>query len=259
MSQELETELADRLARAYYAPSALDVSPALLPKSLENAERVQDKLIAQLGSISAWKLGASTPAVRKKNGFDRIFFGALPTQQVSVSPGKLVRTRVRFTGVESEFSFRLGRDLAPRAAQYSATEVREAVAAVVPSLEIPSTRFESIGVHGPFGLVADNGACGCLVLGQEQTDFEPDDLLDTPVTLSIDDSTISSGTGREIIGGPFNAFVDFVNLATSRGYTLKQGQHICTGSCTAYNVVPTGAIATARFGRFGVATVTFVD
>ncbi|SEP92622.1 2-keto-4-pentenoate hydratase [Solimonas aquatica] len=254
-----EAQLAQDILATYFSPTALQPSPELLPDSLESAERVQDRIVAGIGELGAWKLGASTPAVRQKNGFDRIFFGALPQAVVLDARERSVLEGARFTGVESEFGFRFGRDLPPRSEPYSAQEVLAAIAEVLPTLEVPGSRFTAIGVHGPFGLVADNGASGFLIHGSGQAQFDPAELLDTEVVLEIDGQIIARGTGSEIIDGPFGSLVQFVNLATGRGYTLRRNQLVATGSCTAYNLVPRGSQAKATFGRFGSVAVSFAN
>ena len=135
--------------------------------------------------------------------------------------------------------------------------VRSAVSSVHASLEIPATRFEKLGGFGGFALVGDNGATGWLVVGEPVVQWNEADLMNIPVTFSVDGVELGRGTPAVVEGGPFSALVEHVHRAHRRGYALRAGQYIATGSCTGYLSVPLGKVASGSFGPLGSVTLVF--
>ncbi|MFC0408200.1 2-keto-4-pentenoate hydratase [Roseomonas elaeocarpi] len=246
------TALASKLAEAVRARQVVTPAEGELPDSLAAAEAVQDAMVAQtIGRIGAWKLGATVKSVREGFGLPRGFFGVLPAERVLPSGAAPKAEDLPQAGVESEIAFRFGRDLDPRGAPWSAEDVRAAIVSVHPSIEVPQTRFAGLGVHGAFGLIADNGASGLGVVGEGVADWTPEELMELEASVAFDGVVAASGPGSLVEGGPFGATVAFVALANARGYTIEAGQYVMTGSCTGCLQPPRPGEVVASFGRFG--------
>ncbi|MFT8243813.1 2-keto-4-pentenoate hydratase [Roseomonas sp. BN140053] len=246
------TSLAEKLAAAFAARGVLEPEASEIPTDLAAAEAVQDAVVARtVAEIGAWKLGATVRSVREGFGLPRGFFGVLPASRVLQGPAAPAAADLPQFGLESEIAFRFGRDLGPAGAPWSAEDVRAAILSVHPSIEVPQTRYPALGQFGGLGLIADNGATGLAILGEGTADWTPEELIELPVQLEFDGREVAAGTGELIEGGPFGATVAFVALANARGYTVKAGQYVLTGSCTGYLPGPRPGVAVARFGRFG--------
>jgi len=163
----------------------------------------------------------------------------------------------RFRLVECEPAFRFKREIPAGIMTIGPDEVAEAIGSILPAMELPESRFASIGAHGPFALVADGGAAGWVVLGPEQP-FDGSERWDNAeATLEIDGHEVARGFAREIEGGPFAALVAHCSTMVARGRTIPAGLVVLPGSCTGAVAVPAGSTATAKFGRFGEVRITF--
>ncbi|WP_431283397.1 2-keto-4-pentenoate hydratase [Humitalea sp. 24SJ18S-53] len=225
----------------------VEPAPGDIPTDLAGAERIVDAIAPKLGPIGAFKLGATIAQVRATLGLPRQFFGTIPQSRIYPDGGDVPFVAARQRGVESEYAFRLARDLTAADAGLDEAGLIAAIDTVHPSIEIPGSRFVGLGAHGGFGLVADVGAVGSFVVGPGQKLGDPARLTDAPVILEIEGSDPVTGGGAVIDGGPFGPLLTFVRTALARGYALKAGQFIASGSCTGYIDVPTGTLVTARF------------
>ena len=248
--------LASALVDAFRSGRIVRPTAEELPCDMPAAERLQDAILAEMGPVAAWKLGATVSEVRSKLGLDHAFFGALPPERLCVSPARIPADQLRMFGVETEVSFKLGRNLPVASTPITEDAIESAIASVHASIEIPATRFEQLGGHGGYALVGDNGATGWLVVGDAIKGWREMDLANLAVLLEIDGVEVARGTPAVIDGGPFGSLVEHVHRAHRRGYPLSAGQYIATGSCTGYITAPVGKTVRARFG--GSASVTLV-
>ena len=214
---------------------------------MDAVERLQDAVIAQLGPITAWKLGATIPAVRQNLGLPRAFFGALPARRVFAAGATLGAMVARQRGVECEYGFRLARDVTRADLDLDADGLAELIESVHPAIEIPGTRFASLGQYGGMALAADFGAAGALVIGPGQPLHNPTRLDSARIRLLIDGVETATGDATVIEGGAFGPIRAFIRNTLSRNHHLKAGQIIVTGSCTGYIVAPPQSSVTAEF------------
>lgn len=249
--------LASALVDAFRSGAVVHPIAGELPLDMPSAERLQDAVVAQLGTVGAWKLGATVPDVRKKLGLPHTFFGAIPSERVCMSPAHIPADHLRHFGVETEVAFRLGIDLPVGPKPVTRETVRSAVSSVHASLEIPATRFDELGGFGGYALVGDNGATGWLVVGAPVEEWNEADLLAVAVSLDVDGIALAHGTPAVVEGGPFGALVEHVHRAHRRGYALRAGQYIATGSCTGYLTVPFDKVVRGCFGPLGSVTLVF--
>ncbi|PZW43073.1 2-keto-4-pentenoate hydratase [Humitalea rosea] len=252
--------LAARIAAAFDTVDVVSPEPGEIPTDLAGSERIVDAIAAKLGPIGAFKLGATIAQVRATLGLPKQFFGPIPQSRIFPDGGDVPAVVARQRGVESEYAFRLGRDLTAADADLDLPGLIAAIASVHPSIEVPGSRFSGLGAHGGFGLVADTGAVGSLVVGPGSPLGDPARLTDAPVILEIEGQDPVPGGGAVIDGGPIGPLLAFVKTALARGYALKAGQYIVSGSCTGYVDVPLGKRVTARFPALDAAvTMRFTD
>lgn len=239
--------LAGRIVAAFDTLDVVEPGPGELPTDQDGAEAIVDAIAVRLGPIGAFKLGATIAQVRATLGVPRQFFGPVPESRIFPDGGDVPPVVARQRGVECEYAFRLGRDLTAADAAIDRAGLIAAIASVHPAIEIPGSRFAGLGVHGGFGLIADTGAVGSLVIGLGQPLGDPARLDAAPVVLEAEGAEPVRGDATIIDGGAFGPLLAFVQTALARGYALKAGQAIVSGSCTGYVEIPVGRRVTARF------------
>lgn len=253
-------ELALKIAAVFDGLDVIIPSQDELPLNIDDAERIEDEIVSRLGEVGAYKLGATIAAVRATLGLPRQFFGPTPSNRVFEDGADIPANIARQRGVESEYAFRLARDLTEADARLDEAGLVAAIASVHAAIEVPGSRFSGLGAHGGFALVADAGAVGSLVVGGGQPLGDPARLNDAPVILEIEGQEPVQGGGAIIDGGPLGPLLAFVRGALARGYPLRAGHVIVTGSCTGYVEVPAGKRVTARFPAIGAsASLRFAE
>ena len=243
------------------------ISADCRPSSADDGYAVQKAFIAAWNDkVAGWKAGATLKAVQDRFGLDQPFLGPMFASTIMQSPvaGQAADFNLspgpdgtHPTSVEVEFAFRLGRDLPPKAGGYSETEVLDAVAALVPAMEIITPRYTAVPVGTPGQALADSGLNGGIVLGSPVSGWLDIDYPSFATKLVVDGKTVVEGTGNLVLGHPFKSLVWLVNNLGRLGHSLTRGQVLTTGSMTGIYAVPQGSEAIGDFGRLGKVTARF--
>src|SRR5258708_20384017 len=114
----------------------------------------------------------------------------------------LPSTGYRVRGIEGEFAFVLGRALPPRRKAYTRAELRAAIAAVRPAIEVIDPRFTDWLKVNPASIVADMAGQAALVLGPKVPRWQTLDLRKLPVRMTVNGKTVGEGAGSEALGDP---------------------------------------------------------
>jgi 2-keto-4-pentenoate hydratase len=229
------------------------------PRSLEQGYEVQEALARLDGrALAGWKIGGTSERIQKALGLDRPFPGRIFAPTLYKSPARVARHEFIALALEPEFAFRLGRDLPPRAAPYAREEVTAAVASLHPACELVDTRL-SEGFKSPAPcLVADNGCHAALVEAAAVADWHALDLTRQKVTFTLNGKVLAEGTGADVLGHPLEALTWLANDLSRRGFGLKAGQIVTTGTCCGFHPLAAGDEAVADYGTLGRVAVTVV-
>ena len=220
--------------------------------SADEVYAIQDGVLAGIGPIGGWKVGAASPSAEP---------ACAPLPVTLVAPGPITVPAGSFAhlGIEAEIAFRIGADLPAREEPYTREETIAAVAAAVPAIEIVDSRWKGWPRVDRMWQLADHQSNGMLVYGQGRTDWHDVDFAIQPVRLTVD-----GRIAAETIGG--NAAGDLLRLATwlanhvaARSGGLKAGDIVTTGSCTGMSFAHPGASVRASFPGLGDVEVTFAD
>lgn len=200
----------------------------LHPADWGEAYAIQHEVVKRLGGHSAWKVGAPSPDPAAER-----HYSALPSQLVETSPAELPVARFAYPTLEAEVAFKLGQDLPPRDQQYTAAEVRAAVASVHAVIEVVDSRF----VGWPEGVdaliqLADLQNNGFLVVGEGRVDWHRLPLETLGVTLSADSSVVAEARGGNPAGDPFPLLLWLANELPTKGQSLSAGDIVTCGTCT---------------------------
>lgn len=230
----------------------------LTPGNVADAYAIQDRVRALWGErLVGWKAGATALAVQQKFALADPFAGPVFAPDHAAGPARLPAARFAHLALESEFAFRLGRTVAPRATPYTRAEVLAAVDALVPAIEIVNPRFETLPFGRGTSAIADCAVNGGLVTGEPITDFRDLDLAAHAVRLAVNGKTRAEGTGALVLGDPVASLVWTLNHLSARGIALEAGHLVSTGTTTGIVYVAPGDTAVADFGTLGTVELTF--
>lgn len=230
----------------------------LAPADLTRAYAIQDMLIdIWQAPLGGWKVGATNAAAQQLFATDQPFFGPVFADDIHQSPCVLDPANLWGLGVESEFAFRFGQVLGPREAAYTRDEICDAVDALIPAIEVVSSRLDKPAGYGVGQLIADGAGNGGLVLGAAITDWRGIDLAAAGARLMVNGKERARGTGKEVLGHPLASLEWFVAQAHARGHVIEPGAIVTTGSCTGLHMLEAGDEAMADFGPLGQVCVRF--
>ncbi|MDX1605629.1 MAG: fumarylacetoacetate hydrolase family protein [Candidatus Competibacterales bacterium] len=219
---------------------------------MATAYTIQDAVAARLwpGAITAWKTGAKAPDAEPI---------AAPILQPLIFHGdtELPGSDFQHRGIEGELAYRLGQDLPLKEAPYSKHDLREAISAIHPAIEIVDSRLSDWEQAGPLWKLADNQINGALVVGPAVSDWRAVKPTKQPVELHVDGESVVSATGGNPAGDPIRLLVWMANHCAARGYSLSAGTLITTGSCTGLRFVGPDSTAKVIFAGLGTVTVSF--
>jgi len=258
MGEAQAKEAAALLMAAWDNGEVLDTLPAgLAPKDEAEATEIGQAIIAaNPHPIGGWKIGATGEAPQKAMGLTQPFVGAIRAANVVKSPARFAFADLNRPIIESEYAFRLAKDLPPRTASYSRADVEAAIGGLIVGFEMPLSRLGPDNGLGALGSISDHGGTGYFVIGAEHADWRAYDIVDTEVTLTFDGAEAGRGKGAAMMGDPVNALVWFVNYMGAKGVGMKAGQFVTTGSCTGVIPAPGPITAVADFGDAGKVEMT---
>ena len=235
MDKPFIEEAADILLEARKNHKLLDLlTDNWKPDNATDAYEIQDHLAGIVDSpVFGWKVGATNAKSQEMLGANAPFGGRMFDALTFNSPAEIPFNNFFAPGIEVEMAFRISKDLVA-GNSHSLEDVRGAVDAMYGAIEIIDSRF-AIGVKaGIEHVIADNGAHGAFVLGQEIKNWESVSRLDIPVRLVINGDEFSSGVSSNATGGdPLESIVWLANNLSERGLTIASGEIITTGSCCA--------------------------
>jgi 2-keto-4-pentenoate hydratase len=231
---------------------------ACRPRSLAEGYETQDAFRAIWpDSVAGWKIGATAPATMARFEMNEPMYGPFFASTVHRSPAHVPAPTRHAMSIESEFAYRLGRDLPARPTAYSREEIVAAIDALIPAFEIVGTRFAQVPYGDAGAVVADCMLNAAMVLGASVEDWRRLDIPNHPVRLTIDGEVKGEGKGSDALGDPRNVLDWVVNTLRASGVGLTKGQILSTGTCTGIVPFARGQSAVADFGALGKVEVRF--
>jgi 2-keto-4-pentenoate hydratase len=253
-------QLSDLLVGQWHAGGALSgLDEALCPEDRTQAYAVQACLDGDPANpVVGWKIAATSQKGQEHIGVDGPIAGRLLKLQQLEDGGTCSLARNNMDVAELEFAFSMGQTLPSRNTTYSMTEVLQAVAAVHPSIEVPSSRFGKFDQIGEVLLIADNACAHEYLLGPAFPDWADLDLPTHKVVANAGEKQ-RSGTGANALGDPRVALTWLVNELSAIGIPLEQNQFVMTGTCIDPIQVTAGDTLIADFGRLGSMSLNFTE
>jgi 2-keto-4-pentenoate hydratase len=252
---------ARRLARA--AETNVPCAPVrdlIGSNDLGAAYAVQREIVARRVAAGARrsgrKIGLTSSSVQAQLGVDRPDFGVL-LDDMDVSD----RDRIPFRSllqprIEAEIAFVLAADL--DGDTLTVADVSAAVSKVLPALEIVDSRIQNWDIT--FGdTVADNASSGLYVLGREALSLQDVRPREVVMEMSIDDQTVSRGTGADCLGDPLEALAWLARTSRDFGDPLRAGEVVLSGALGPMAPVTAGCRVHAHITGLGDVTASFSD
>jgi 2-keto-4-pentenoate hydratase len=246
------------VAARHAAESPIDY-PGTFPQSLEEAYRIQDLAIAEDGDdVVGWKVGRIGDADLPHYDVNRLA-GPIFARFVHHYAGQPIAMPVfadGFGAAEAEFLLRIARDVPPREAPYTMDEAAELVDAIHVGIEIASSPFPGINIHGPAVTVSDFGNNNGLIVGAPISNWRDSGFERWPVTLAVDGIGVGRATTETMLDGAVGAVRFLLGLLGQRGILLPAGSWVSTGAVTGVHEVRPGQNVLARFGNDLAVTCT---
>ncbi len=233
-----------------------ELPPTCRPQSVIEAYEIQDHFVEMIGSPIGYKIAFTNRDIQQRLGVVEPAAGRLIEGRVFDSPASVDVSRLFRIGIESEFAFRMGRDLPGTAAPYSRDAVVEAVDTLIPAIEIVDTRYVDWATCGALQAIADNVFGSHWVGGNPIAEWRDIDLASAEVVARLNGEEAARGSGANVLDHPLDALTWLANDLASRGLGLRHGQIVTTGSCTNIVMARGGDTATADFGDLGQVSVT---
>jgi 2-keto-4-pentenoate hydratase len=231
----------------------------LRPQSRADGYAIQATLETQsLGNLFGWKIAATSVSGQRHINVTGPLAGRIMSDTVIADGGTASMKGNEMRVGEPEFAFRMGRDLPPRAAPYTADEVLAAVDSFHPAIEIPDSRFADFANAGEAQLIADNACAHLFVLGAATTaNWRAMDLVEERPEITLRGERYI-GHGKNVLGDPRAALAWLANELSGLGITLRAGQVVTTGTCHPPLPIAAGDHFAVDFGALGKVSVGFV-
>ncbi len=244
-------DAANALLNARRTGNTLTDLPAnLQPQSLDDAYAIQDRLIAALGDIGGWKIGAGSPDATP-------MFAPMPRAWIAASGSMLTGERWRYRGLEAEIAFLVGTDLPPRAQPYTREETLAAMASCHPAIEVLESAFTDPPQATRLSNIADLQMHGGFVYGPAVTNWQSIDFSKEHVVLVVDGVVRVERTGSNTSGDLLRLLPWLANDGAARTGGLRKGQWITTGSWTGNTLGSSRCAVEALFSTAGRADLRF--
>jgi 2-keto-4-pentenoate hydratase len=207
-----------------------DVAPRDEAAGYRIQNAVHDLLSSDFGPLVGYKIGCTSAVMQQYLGIPHPCSGGVFAKGVHHSGVALRHDDFVSVGVECEIAVRLGRDLTPSNAPFTADTAAQAIEAYLPAIEIVDDRYVDWRSIGAPTLVADDFfAAGC-VLGQPVSRSSAPDLLTLVGRASINGIEVGRGGGADVLGHPHNALAWLANHLAAAGKALRAGEFVLTGS-----------------------------
>ncbi len=246
----METDAIDRAATAI-AENRLNrtkldmLDAAIRPKDLHDAYAVQERhneILSErgLGELVGYKIGCTTPVMQEYMNIHEPAFGEVFAPTVYRNHADLVFADCVNPGIECEIAVTLGADIPTGGAPYTRDSVRDAVGAVMASIELVEARYRDYRELDTPTMAADNFFNAAVILGDPVADWQDIDLADAEGTIRLNGEFLATGKGELIMGHPLEALAWLANRLAERDRHLKAGEFVTLGSVLATHWVSQG-------------------
>ncbi len=208
----------------------------LAPRDVADAYAIQGEYVGMrakaLGTVAGYKIALTTPAMRELVGLSDSIAGDMLAGSILRSPARVRAADYVRLLVEFEIAVQLAEDLPAVGAPYTRERVAQAVGAVMPALELADDRnadYKELPANSLM-LIADNAWNEGAVLGSAVREWAKIDLAALRGVATVNGKPVGKGSGRDVMGHPFEAVAWMANNLAGRGLGLWRSDVVITGS-----------------------------
>ena len=252
MKQDAADRTAGALAEARWSGSKIPgFANGDRPATVEDGYQVQAAFRKQWqDKLAGWKIGATAKPIMDRFGVSEPFCGPFYAADVYTTPARPLANRFNYLVIETEFAYRLGRDLPARAQGYTRDEIVGAIDAMIPAFELINCRLGALPLDNAPAAIADCGLNGGMVLGPVITDWRNIDVPNHNVRLLVDGALKGEGTGSLALGDPQRARLGHQQAGQERRW-LRDGADLLDGHLHRRRHAREGADGGRRFRHIG--------
>lgn len=236
----------------------------LAPANEGAAYAVQVALAALAGAVppAGFKVGATAATMQAYLGVASPAAGFMAAENLKPDGFSSPFAGWLSPGTECEIALRLGADIPFTGTAPSRQQAAEAVAAVLPAIEIVENRYSDMKAVGTPTLIADQFFHAAAVLGPE-TRFAPADLAAGALReiaggMRIDGALFGEGRGADLLGDPLDVLRWLAASGAASAFGgLKAGQVVLCGSVTPPAWLAGPGLVEVAFAELGAVTVRF--
>ena len=222
-----------------------------------DAMDIQRAAFEGFGSSSVgWKVGATNQAAQNAFKIDSPFYGPMAQAGVLENGAELKKTAC-VGACEPEYAFKMARDFPAVGEDINAGNAADAVETVHIAIEVIGRCIGNSDYANGIGVTMDFGGNVAFVVGPEVADWRAQDLANAVVESKVDGSVAQTGNGQPVMGDPINSLVWMAKTLVDNGLSLKAGDWVSTGTCTAAVPAEAGTSYAATFGDFGDVSINF--
>lgn len=229
-----EARFREHEAGAVYTPLSGDLALATMEDGYAAMEALRDLWIARgRGPIGGYKIALTSKPIQELCRVDQPCGGFVFERTIHRAPAELSLADYNGLALEFELAVRLGRAIPASAAPFTAESVRDYVDVCFPAFELIDDRRADYTKLDAISMVSDNIWCGGVVLGPENAGWRTLDLATNPVALSWNGETVETSVTGAAMGNPMESLAFLANLAARRGWPMRPGHIVITGSALA--------------------------
>lgn len=223
-----ERLLAEHKANVTFKPLGPSDGPTTIADAYDIQERYVGLLRGEHGDAVGYKVGLTSATMQKFCGIDHPIAGVVLASRVHRSGATVRRADFGRLGLEFEIAVRITSDVPVTGAPCTAEIIAPHIGGVCAAIEVVDDRRADYGKLDVLSLVADNSWNGGIVLSEFAVKWP--DLADVLGHATGSHGAIGEGSGRDILGHPFNSAAWLATQLASRGTGLKAGDVVMTGS-----------------------------
>ncbi|MEQ8360082.1 2-keto-4-pentenoate hydratase [Ekhidna sp.] len=228
----IKTNIAERLWEAGASGKPIEpISEEVGVEDITLAYQIQNlntkRRIENGSKIIGKKIGLTSEAIQRQVGVEQPDFGVLfhdmeVLNGLSVSTKKLMQPKV-----EAEIAFVLSHDLDH--STITTIDVINAIDYAIPAIEILGSRIADWNIKIT-DTVADNASASHFVIGHTPLSLSEFDMINAQMTMKINNTVVSEGTGAACLGSPINAVLWLAKKMVEVGTPLREGELILSGA-----------------------------
>ncbi|HCP01356.1 MAG: hypothetical protein CL573_07785 [Alphaproteobacteria bacterium] len=232
------------------------------PADLNDAYSIQERhnvILSRsgLGKRVGYKIGCTTPVMQEYMNIHEPSFGEVFDTAVHQDHVDLTFTNYVNPGIETEIAVWLASDMPAADGPYTRDNVRNAIGAVMISIEIVEARYRNYRKLDTPTMVADNFFNTAVILGDPVPNWHKMDLAAAEGTILLNGKLLGTGLGSLIMGHPFEALAWLANRLCERSRHLEAGKFVTLGSVIATHWVSQGDCIEHSIPGLGSISVSF--